>query len=78
MYNGESLTVPGQTVMLDKDLEQTLNDAFRNARDKRYEFVTVEHLLLALLENPAAIKVLRACGADMDELHNELTRFIEE
>ena len=78
MYNGESLTVPGQTVMLDKDLEQTLNDAFRNARDKRYEFVTVEHLLLALLENPAAIKVLRACGADMDELHNELTRFIED
>ncbi len=64
--------------MLDKDLEQTLNDAFRNARDKRYEFVTVEHLLLALLDNPAAIKVLRACGADMDELHNELTRFIED
>ncbi|MDE0154541.1 MAG: ATP-dependent Clp protease ATP-binding subunit ClpA [Gammaproteobacteria bacterium] len=64
--------------MLDKDLEQTLNDAFRNARDKRYEFVTVEHLLLALLENPAAIKVLRACGADVDELHNELTRFIED
>ena len=64
--------------MLDKDLEQTLNDAFRNARDKRYEFVTVEHLLLALLENPAAIKVLRACGADVDELHHELTRFIED
>ena len=64
--------------MLDKDLEQTLNDAFRNARDKRYEFVTVEHLLLALLDNPAAIKVLRACGADMDGLHNELTRFIED
>ena len=64
--------------MLDKDLEQTLNDAFRNARDKRYEFVTVEHLLLALLDNPAAIKVLRACGADMDELHNELTRFVED
>ena len=64
--------------MLDKDLEQTLNDAFRNARDKRYEFVTVEHLLLALLDNPAAIKVLRACGADMDGLQNELTRFIED
>ena len=64
--------------MLDKDLEQTLNDAFRNARDKRYEFVTVEHLLLALLENPAAIKVMRACGADLDELHGELTRFIED
>ncbi len=64
--------------MLDKDLEQTLNDAFRNARDKRCEFVTVEHLLLALLDNPAAIKVLRACGADMDALHNELERFIED
>ena len=64
--------------MLDKDLEQTLNDAFRNARDKRYEFVTVEHLLLALLENPAAIKVMRACGADMDALHDELARFIED
>ena len=64
--------------MLDKDLEQTLNDAFRNARDKRYEFVTVEHLLLALLENSAAIKVLRACGADVEELHNELMRFVED
>ena len=64
--------------MLDKDLEQTLNDAFRNARDKRYEFVTVEHLLLALLDNPAALKVLRACGADMEKLHSELTRFIED
>ena len=64
--------------MLDKDLEQTLNDAFRSARDKRYEFVTVEHLLLALLENPSTIKVLRACGANMEELHSELTRFIED
>ena len=64
--------------MLDKDLEQTLNDAFRSARDKRYEFVTVEHLLLALLDNPAALKVLRACSADMEELHSELTRFIED
>ena len=64
--------------MLDKDLEQTLNDAFRNARDRRYEFVTVEHLLLALLDNPAALKVLRACGADVEELHNELVRFVED
>ena len=64
--------------MLDKDLEQTLNDAFRDARDKRYEFVTVEHLLLALLDNPAALRVLRACGADPEELHTELARFIED
>ena len=63
--------------MLDKDLEQTLNDAFRAARDNRYEFVTVEHLLLALLDNPAAMKTLRACDADMDELRDELARFIE-
>ena len=63
--------------MLDKDLEQTLNDAFRNARDKRYEFVTVEHLLLALLDNPAARKVLRSCGANIDGLHSELMNFIE-
>ena len=64
--------------MLDKDLEQTLNDAFRNARDRRYEFVTVEHLLLALLDNAAAVKVLRACGADVEELQHELVRFIED
>ena len=64
--------------MLDKELEQTLNDAFRNAREKRYEFVTVEHLLLALLDNSAAVKVLRACGADMNELHAELTQFIKD
>ena len=64
--------------MLDKDLEQTLNVAFRKARDERYEFMTVEHLLLALLNNSSAIKVLRACGADLNELHSELTKFIEE
>ena len=64
--------------MLDKDLEQTLNDAFRQARDQRHEFVTVEHLLLALLKNPAALKVLRSCEADVEELHDELTRFIED
>ncbi len=64
--------------MLDKDLEQTLNVAFRKARDERYEFMTVEHLLLALLNNSSAIKVLRACGADLNELQSELTKFIEE
>jgi len=64
--------------MLDKDLEQTLNDAFRRARNERYEFMTVEHLLLALLDNPSAAKVLHACGANLNELHDDLTRFIEE
>ncbi len=62
--------------MLDKELEQTLNDAFRRARDQRHEFITVEHLLLALLENPSAVKVLQACGANLNALHEELAKFI--
>jgi ATP-dependent Clp protease ATP-binding subunit ClpA len=49
--------------MLSKELEQTLNDAFRSARSRRHEFMTVEHLLLALLDNNDAIRVLKACGA---------------
>ena len=64
--------------MLDKELEQTLNDSFRRAREQRHEFMTVEHLLLALLENKSATQVLRACGADLNVLHNELIKFIED
>ncbi|MCY4584371.1 MAG: AAA family ATPase, partial [Chloroflexi bacterium] len=64
--------------MLSKELEFTLNMAFRDAREKRHEFMTVEHLLLALLDNPAASKVLRACGAGMDKLRGDLTAYIEE
>jgi len=64
--------------MLDKELEQTLNNAFREAREKRHEFMTVEHLLLALLDNPSAAKVLRACGANLNALHNDLVRFIQD
>jgi len=64
--------------MISKELEQTLNSAFKGAREKRHEFVTVEHLLLALLENPAASSVLRACGADMDQLTIELGQFVDE
>ena len=64
--------------MLSKELEFTLNMAFRDAREKRHEFMTVEHLLLALLDNPAASKVLRACGAGMDKLRGELAAYIEE
>jgi ATP-dependent Clp protease ATP-binding subunit ClpA len=63
--------------MLSKDLELTLNDAFKNAREKRHEFMTVEHLLLALLDNEAAVKVLNACGADMPDLRQELTEFVD-
>ncbi|MDX5298277.1 MAG: AAA family ATPase, partial [Gammaproteobacteria bacterium] len=63
--------------MLSKDLEVTLNSAFKSARDKRHEFMTVEHLLLALLDNESAIKVLKACGADIPRLREELTEFVD-
>jgi ATP-dependent Clp protease ATP-binding subunit ClpA len=64
--------------MFDKELEQTLNDAFKRAREQRHEFMTVEHLLLALLDNNSAAQVLRACGANLNTLHNDLIKFIEE
>lgn len=64
--------------MLSKELELTLNLAFKTARDKRHEFMTVEHLLLALLDNLAAIDVLRACQANIDQLRIELTTFVDE
>ena len=63
--------------MLSKELEFTLNMAFREARARHHEFMTVEHLLLALLDNPAANKVLRACGADLEKLRQELGACIE-
>ncbi|MBP6723484.1 MAG: ATP-dependent Clp protease ATP-binding subunit ClpA [Halioglobus sp.] len=63
--------------MLSKDLEQTLNDAFRGARSKRHEFMTVEHLLLALLDNNDAIRVLKACGADIGGLRGDLVEFVD-
>lgn len=62
--------------MLNKELEQTLNDAFRDARSKRHEFMTVEHLLLALLDNVAATTVLQACGADVERLRRDLKDFV--
>ncbi|MFH4600963.1 ATP-dependent Clp protease ATP-binding subunit ClpA [Vibrio diabolicus] len=64
--------------MLNKELESSLNGAFARARDKRHEFMTVEHLLLALLENDAAKEALLACKADLDALRNELDIFIEQ
>ncbi|TGD75279.1 ATP-dependent Clp protease ATP-binding subunit ClpA [Mangrovimicrobium sediminis] len=63
--------------MLSKDLEQSLNDAFRGARAKRHEFMTVEHLLLALLDNNDAIRVLKACGADIGALRGDLVEFVD-
>ncbi|MEE4245355.1 MAG: ATP-dependent Clp protease ATP-binding subunit ClpA [Kangiellaceae bacterium] len=64
--------------MLSKDLEITLNLAFKQARDKRHEFMTVEHLLLALLDNLIAANVLKACGADLPELQKQLAEFVDE
>jgi ATP-dependent Clp protease ATP-binding subunit ClpA len=64
--------------MLSGDLEYCLNEAFRRARDSRHEFMTVEHLLLSLLDVPAVTEILKACGADIEKLGRELSRFIEE
>ncbi|MGD8851280.1 MAG: ATP-dependent Clp protease ATP-binding subunit ClpA [Gammaproteobacteria bacterium] len=64
--------------MLSKELEFTLNLAFKDAREKRHEFMTVEHLLLALLDNPSAAEVLKSCGADLEKLKQELTAFLNE
>ncbi len=63
--------------MLSKELESTLNQAFKEARDKRHEFMTVEHLLLALLDNGAATEVLNACAVHSDRLRRELSEFID-
>jgi ATP-dependent Clp protease ATP-binding subunit ClpA len=63
--------------MLDKELEYTLNLAFKEARAKRHEFVTVEHLLIALLENSSALEVLKACGANINRLRSNLVEFID-
>ena len=64
--------------MLSKELELCLNQAFRSAYEKRHEFISVEHLLLAILDNSAAIEVLNACGANIAQLQHELTSFLEE
>lgn len=64
--------------MLNKDLEVTLNLAFQQARDCRHEYMTVEHLLLALIDNPAAQEALIACGANLDKLRDEVATFINQ
>ncbi len=64
--------------MIAQELEVSLHMAFVEARQKRHEFITVEHLLLALLDNPTAAEVLRACGANLDELRKQLTQHIAE
>ncbi len=62
--------------MIAQELEVSLHMAFVEARQKRHEFITVEHLLLALLDNPTAAEVLRACAANIDELRKHLAEFI--
>jgi len=64
--------------MLSKELENSLNTAFKQARDRNHEFMTVEHLLLALLDNASAADVLRACGANLDILRKDLYEFLDE
>ncbi len=64
--------------MIAQDLEVSLHMAFVEARQKRQEFITVEHLLLALLDNPTAAEVLRGCGANMEELRGSLTQHVDE
>jgi len=64
--------------MLNKELEFTLNLAFKEAKDKRHEFMTVEHLLLSLLDNPSAEHVLHACDVNIDALRQDLETYINE
>lgn len=63
--------------MFSKDLEHTIGQCYKRAREARHEFMTVEHLLLALLDNPSAQAVLKACGADAERLRHELEQAIE-
>jgi ATP-dependent Clp protease ATP-binding subunit ClpA len=64
--------------MIAQELEVSLHMAFVEARQQRHEFITVEHLLLALLDNPSAAEVLRACAANIDDLRKNLTQFIKD
>ncbi len=64
--------------MIAQELEVSLHMAFVEARQKRHEFVTVEHLLLALLDNPSATEVLRACGVKLDDLRKALAEFVQQ
>ena len=64
--------------MLSSELEFCLNEAFQNAQERRHEFMTVEHLLLALLDIPKVHEILKACNANIPELRRQLTEFIDE
>ncbi|MBU3644515.1 MAG: ATP-dependent Clp protease ATP-binding subunit ClpA [Candidatus Methylopumilus sp.] len=64
--------------MIAQELEVSLHMAFMDARQKRHELITVEHLLLAMIDNPTAAEVLRACGADTEKLRKDLLAYIDE
>ena len=64
--------------MIAQELEVSLHMAFVEARQKRHEFITVEHLLLALLDNPTASEVLRACAVNIEDLRKLLVDFVTE
>ncbi len=64
--------------MFSKDLELSINQAYQDARSNRHEFLTIEHLLMALLDNASAASVLKACGADLDALNKELQQILQD
>lgn len=64
--------------MINKELEHSLNEAFRTACDKHHEFITVEHLLLAILDNQVTVDILQACLVDIARLRHDLIKYIEE
>ena len=64
--------------MFSGDLEYCLNEGFQKARSSHHEFMTVEHLLLAIMDIPAVVEVLKACAVDLPRLSRELTEFIDE
>ena len=64
--------------MIAQELEVSLHMAFMDARQKRHELITVEHLLLAMLDNPSASEVLNSCGANLDKLREDIVGHIEE
>ena len=68
----------GESGMFSKDLELSISQAYNTARSKRHEFLTVEHLLMALLDNPSARDVFDACGVDMKRLGHELQQVLDE
>ena len=62
--------------MIAQELEVSLHMAFMDARQKRHELITVEHLLLAMVDNPTAAEVLRSCGAQLDTLRKDLSNYM--